>query len=65
MTPRLVVEDLEKRKRIISSSHDGSHMGLNRTNDIIAGKYTGRDSLQMSRHMLVILHIANCHNYMY
>ena len=39
MTPRLVVEDLEKRKRIISSSHDGSHMGLNRTNDIIAGKY--------------------------
>ena len=39
MTPRLVVEDLEKHKRIISSSRDGSHMGLNRTNDIIAGKY--------------------------
>ena len=39
VTPRLVIEDVEKRKRIISSTHDASHLGLNRTNDMVAGKY--------------------------
>ena len=39
MAPRLVVEDSEQRKRIVASTHDGSHLGLNRTNDMIASKY--------------------------
>ena len=39
VTLRLVIEDVDKRKRIISSTHDASHLGLNKTNDMVAGKY--------------------------
>lgn len=39
VAPRLVVEDSEQRKRIVASTHDGSHFGLNRTNDMVASKY--------------------------
>ena len=39
VAPRLVIEVLEKRRRIVSSTHDGSHLGLNRTNDMVASKY--------------------------
>ena len=39
VAPRLVIEDVEKRRRIIRSTHDGSHLGLNRTNDMVASKY--------------------------
>ena len=39
VAPRLVVEHLDKRKRIIAGSHDGSHLGLNRTNDMVSSKY--------------------------
>ena len=38
---RLVIEDADQRKRIISSIHDTAHMGLNRTTDMVAAKYTG------------------------
>ena len=33
VTLRVVVESVEQRKRIVASTHDGSHLGLNRTND--------------------------------
>ena len=36
---RLVVEDIAQLKRIISSIHDTSHLGVNRTLDMVAGKY--------------------------
>ena len=36
---RLVMEDIAQRKRIISSIHDTSHLGVNRTQDMVAGKY--------------------------
>ena len=36
---RLVIEDPDRQKRIISSIHDTSHMGLNRTTDMVSGKY--------------------------
>ena len=36
---RLVVEDHQQRTRIISSIHDTCHLGLNRTNDMVAQKY--------------------------
>ena len=36
---RLVVEDPDRRKRIVSSIHDTAHMGLNRTTDMVSGKY--------------------------
>ena len=36
---RLVVEDPEKRKRLVSSVHDSSHFGVNRTLDMICSKY--------------------------
>ena len=39
VVPRLVVQDLTKRKRIITSTHDGSHFGLNRTNSMVSSKY--------------------------
>ena len=36
---RLVVEDPDQRKRIVSSIDDTAHMGLNRTTDMVSGKY--------------------------
>ena len=37
---RLVVEDATKRHRIISATHDASHLiGVNRTLDIVSKKY--------------------------
>ena len=36
---RFVVEDKEKRARIISSIHDSSHFGINRTIDMVSAKY--------------------------
>ena len=36
---RLVVEDKEQRERIIGAIHDPSHMGVNRTLDMITAKY--------------------------
>ena len=36
---RLVIEDPDQWKRIVSSIHDTSHMGLNRTTDMVSGKY--------------------------
>ena len=37
-----MVEDPDRRKRIVSSIHDTSHMGLNRTTDMVkmSGKVT-------------------------
>ena len=37
--PRLVIEDKEKRKKIISSIHDTSHLGIHRTKSMITSKY--------------------------
>ena len=34
-----MIEDPDQRKRIVSSIHDTSHMGLNRTTDMVSGKY--------------------------
>ena len=34
-----MVEDPKQRGRIISSVHDSCHLGLNRTNDMLACKY--------------------------
>ncbi len=39
VTPRLVIEDLDKRKRIVASSHNLSHLGVHRTNDTVSSKY--------------------------
>lgn len=36
---RLVIEDVEKRRRIVRSTHNGSHLGLNRMNYMVASKY--------------------------
>ena len=36
---RMVIEDPDQQNRIISSIHDTSHMGLNRTTDMVAVKY--------------------------
>ena len=36
---RLVVEDIAQCKLIISSIHDTSHLGVNRTLYMVAGKY--------------------------
>ncbi len=33
------MEDKEQRKRIIGAIHDPSHMGVNRTLDMITAKY--------------------------
>ena len=38
-TPRLVIEDREQQKRIISSIHNECHLGMNRTNELVAKKY--------------------------
>ena len=38
-SPRLVIESSSQRKRIISSVHDSSHFGINRTIDMITAKY--------------------------
>ena len=38
-TPRLVVEDRDKRERIVATIHDQSHVGVNRTLDMISSKY--------------------------
>lgn len=35
----LVVEDPDRRKRNVASIHDTSHMGLNKTADMVSGKY--------------------------
>ena len=32
VTPRLVVERVEQRKRIVASTHDGSHLGRSQSN---------------------------------
>ena len=37
--PRLVIEDAGRRKRIVASLHDGSHLGVNRTLDLVTEKY--------------------------
>ena len=34
-----MVEDQEKRKRIVATIHDSSHLGINRTLDLVASKY--------------------------
>ena len=36
---RFVVEDVEQRHRIISSIHNSSHFGVNRTTDMVSDKY--------------------------
>ena len=36
---RLVIEEKAQRDRIITSIHDSSHMGVNRTVDMITEKY--------------------------
>ena len=36
---RLVIEDLSKRQRVISSIHDSGHLGVNRTLDMVSAKY--------------------------
>ena len=36
---RLVVEDHQKRKRIVASVHDSNHLGINRTVDLVSSKY--------------------------
>ena len=36
---KLVIEDAAKRRRIISSIHDSSHMGVNRSIDMVSQKY--------------------------
>ena len=38
-TQRLVIEDKQQHKRIISSVHDSCHLGVNRTLDMVAAKY--------------------------
>ena len=38
-TPRLVVEDRDKWERIVATIHDQSHVGVNRTLDMISSKY--------------------------
>ena len=35
----LIVEDIAQRKRMISSIHDTSYVGGNRTQDMVVGKY--------------------------
>ena len=39
VSERLAVEDLRQRKRIIANVHDSSHLGVNRTLDMITAKY--------------------------
>ena len=36
---KLVIEDRAQRQRIISSIHDSSHMGVNRSIDMVSQKY--------------------------
>ena len=36
---KLVIEDPAQRRRIVSSIHDSSHMGVNRSLDIVSQKY--------------------------
>ena len=36
---RFVVEEMTKRCRIISHTHDGSHFGVNRTEDVVSEKH--------------------------
>ena len=39
VSERLAVEDFHQRKRIIANVHDSSHLGVNRTLDMITAKY--------------------------
>ena len=39
VSERLAVEDFHQRKRIIANVHDSSHLGVNRTLDMITTKY--------------------------
>ena len=34
-----MVEEHTKRKRIVAAIHDSSHLGINRTLDLVASKY--------------------------
>ena len=36
---RLVIEDPQRRRRIITNIHDSSHLGTNRMQDMVAEKY--------------------------
>ena len=36
---RLVIDDSDKQKRILSSIHGDNHLGIHRTNDLISKKY--------------------------
>ena len=38
-TERLVIEDLGQQQRIVARVHDSSHLGINRTLDMVASKY--------------------------
>ena len=62
---RLVVEDPDRRKRIVASIHDTSHMGLNRTTDMVSGKYywpglTSDVKAYVSSLTLYALHLPMC-----
>ena len=56
---RLVVEDPKQGARIISSVHDSCHMGLNRTNDMVACKYYWPG---MSKHVASYVSLLYYHN---
>ena len=36
---RLVVEDSDRRRRILARAHNDHHFGLHRTNDLVSKKY--------------------------
>ena len=36
---RLVIEQVQKRKRVIESIHSSSHFGVNRTLDLVSSRY--------------------------
>ena len=62
---RLVVEDPDRRKRIVASIHNTSHMGLNRTTDMVSGKYywpglTSDVKAYVSSLILYALHLPIC-----
>ena len=38
-TQRLVIEEPDRRARIVATIHDANHLGINRTLDMVAKKY--------------------------
>ena len=51
MKMKLVVEDVQKRKRILTNAHDSGHLGVNRMLDLVSKYYWQRLSEEVKEYV--------------